>query len=89
MFSQDWSLAFEPMEIYPRFPFPERERDLVESLKYQAPSPATGWPPFFAQEDSTQAAATEAPVQAAGFLEGLPTWALLLGAGGLVLLLKK
>ncbi len=105
MFSQDWALAFEPMEMYPTYPFPEKEIDPVRSFmtEYQAPAPITEQP-FFAPETGvtsaetsttalTQAAQAQvdaaAPVQAAGFLEGLPTWALLLGGGGLLLLLGK
>ncbi len=96
MFSQDWPLAFEPMEMYPRYPFPEAVSDPVRSFmtEYQAPTPITEQP-FFAPEvvissamTPTQAAGA-ASVQAAGFLEGLPTWALLLGGGGLLLLLGK
>ena len=92
MFSQDWPLAFEPMEMYPRFPFPERERDLVESLaaEYWAPAPITEQP-FFAPEVSITSAGTPitaqvAPVQEAGFFEKIPTWGWLLGAGGLLFL---
>lgn len=96
MFSQDWALAFEPMEMYPSFPFPEKEMDPTWSLmtEYQAPAPVTTQP-YFAPETVISSAMTPttatvqvAPVQA-GFLEGLPTWALLLGGGGLLLLLGR
>jgi hypothetical protein len=52
MFAQDWPEIFKPMEMYPMYPFPEKESDLVRTFieEYQAPVPVTGQVSFFAPE---------------------------------------
>ena len=90
MLSQDWSLILSSYDRGSRFPFPKIESDMAGNIDYmETPSiPVTATEqPIFSYGDPS----VIHPIiyNKAGILEGIPTWAKVLGIGAIALLLLR